>query len=62
MVICERGLIKMVNRGIDLRYYINVYGLMMLDLPRPRRKVSVIVNHDEWLPIIDGDTGKVVMV
>ena len=52
----------MVNRGIDLRYYINVYGLMMLDLPRPRRKVSVIVNHDEWLPIIDGDTGKVVMV
>ena len=47
---------------IDLNYYINVYDLMMLDLPRPKRKVSVIVNYDEWLPVIDGDTGRVVMV
>ena len=52
----------MSSHEIDLKYYINVYNLMNLDLPRPRRKVSVIVNNGEWLPIVDGDTGKVVMV
>ena len=47
---------------MDEKYYVNVKTLMDKMLPRPRRKVSVIVNYDEWLPIIDGDTGKVVMV
>lgn len=26
---------------IDLDYYINVYGLMMIDLPRPTPKVNL---------------------
>ena len=44
---------------IDLGYYINVYDLMRIDLPRPRpkRQVTVIADEDEWLPIIDGSTG-----
>jgi len=44
---------------IDLGYYINVYDLMRIDLPRPRpkRQVTIIVDDGEWLPIIDGATG-----
>lgn len=36
----------------DLDYYINVYDLMMIDLPRPRLKRTVIADPEEWLPII----------
>jgi hypothetical protein len=51
--------------GIDKKYYVNVREVMLKAyLPRPRRKhkISVIVSDGEWLPIIDGSTGKVVMV
>lgn len=43
---------------VDLRYYINVYDLMMLDLPRPRLKRTVIATPEEWLPIIGVDVGR----
>ena len=47
---------------IDLDYYINVYDLMMIDvpkcrLPRPKMKPSVFVMEDEWLPLITVETG-----
>ena len=45
--------------SIDLNYYINVYDLMMLDLPRPRLKRTIIVNDGEFLPLIDGSTGEI---
>ena len=41
---------------IDLAYYINVYDLMMMDLPHPRLKRTVIADPEEWLPIIGVDT------
>lgn len=46
---------------IDLDYYINVYDLMMIDvpkcrLPRPKMKPSVFVMEDEWLPLITVET------
>jgi len=44
---------------IDLAYYINVYDLMMSDLPRPRLKRTVVVCDGEFLPVIDGDTGEI---
>lgn len=37
---------------IDLDYYINVYDLMMIDLPHPKLKPTVIADPEEWLPII----------
>ena len=63
MVMLMRGEQKMAS--IDERYVINVAKLMQihtLPYPRKRRKISIIVNCDEWLPVIDGSTGKVVMV
>jgi hypothetical protein len=49
---------------IDLDSYINVYNLMMLDMPRcrlsrPKMKPRVIVNDGEFLPLIDGSTGEI---
>lgn len=45
----------------DLNFYINVKEVMLrrfLPRPKPRnRSVSVLVGVDEWLPLIDGDTG-----
>ena len=49
-----------MSESIDLSFYINVYDLMLLDLlprPRPKRQVTVIADTEEWLPIVDGDTG-----
>ena len=45
--------------------YVNVAKLMQihsLPYPRKKRKVSIIADPDEWLPVIDGSTGKVIMV
>lgn len=44
---------------IDLDFYVNVYDLMMSDLPRPRLKRTVVVGDGEFLPLIDGDTGEI---
>ena len=54
----------MISNRIDSRYYVNVKSLMREALPRPtlKRTISVIVNDGEWLPIMDGDTGKVVKI
>ena len=42
-----------MSEGIDLKYYINVYDLMMLDLPRPKLKPTVLVTGwNEWLPLV----------
>ena len=45
---------------MDFGYYVNVYELMVNDLPRPRLKGVFIRNHDEVLPLIDGSTGEIV--
>ena len=45
---------------MDSRFYDNVKSLMekqRIDLPRPRLKPTIIVNYDEWLPIIALETG-----
>ena len=42
---------------VDLNYYINVYDLMRIDLPRPRVKRAVVTS-EEWLPIIGVDVGR----
>ena len=50
---------------IDKRFIINVGELTekaYLPTPRRKRKISILVSHGEWLPVIDGDTGKVVMI
>lgn len=40
-------------------YYINVAKIMQEKqlLPRPRLKRTVIVNYDEWLPIVSVESG-----
>ena len=48
----------MTTDKIDPKYYINVKELMVRTLPRPTLKRTIIVDHDEWLPIIGVDTGK----
>ena len=45
--------------AIDLDYYINVYDLMMIDLPKPRLKRTILATDDEFLPLIDGNTGEI---
>lgn len=49
---------------IDEKYYINVKELMINRLPRPskKHKISVVINDGEWLPVIDGSTGKVMKI
>ena len=37
---------------IDLGYYINVYDLMMMDLPRPTLKKPLLDTDGEEIPII----------
>ena len=42
---------------MNKEYYINVKELMELTeprcrLPRPKHKPTIIVNHDEWLPLV----------
>lgn len=44
---------------MDNRYYINVKKLMTEKLPRPRLKPVIYIVDGEWLPLIDGDTGKI---
>ena len=46
---------------VDERFIIKVADLMETDslpYPRKKRKISILVNYGEWLPIIDGSTGK----
>ena len=50
-----------METGIDHHYLIRVRELM-LPRPTPIRRVSIIVNEGEWLPVIDGDTGEMVKV
>ena len=38
--------------GIDLNYLINVYDLMMIDLPRPSQKNPDLLEDGEDIPII----------
>ena len=53
------GFIKMKEHLIDERYYINVASKMKEKriYPRPRLKRTVIVNDNEWLPIVSVETG-----
>lgn len=46
-----------MNDVIDLNYLINVYDLMMLDLPRPTPKNPVFIEDGVELPVIlvDGE-------
>jgi len=42
---------------IDEKYYVNVASIMKLRtprcrLPRPKMKPRIIVDHDEWLPLV----------
>lgn len=47
----------MEDNKIDYKYYINVAKIMKVNvprcrLPRPKMKPTIIVDHDEWLPLI----------
>lgn len=53
--------LSFMETGIDHHYLIRVRELM-LPRPTPIRRVSIIVNEGEWLPVIDGDTGEMVKV
>ena len=44
---------------IDSDYYVNVNELMNSDLPRPRLKRTIVVTDDEFIPLIDGNTGEI---
>ena len=48
------GLIKMTLPKFNPKYYINVASKMKENniYPRPRLKRTVIVNDNEWLPIV----------
>ena len=47
---------------INPKYLVKVSELMdneeLKEYPKPKLKSKFIVNHDEILPIIDGDTGE----
>ena len=43
---------------IDLDYYINVYDLMMIDLPRPRPKNNDFFEDNVEIPIILVESGE----
>ena len=56
MVLLKGGCDKMTR--IDKKHYVNVKELMNKQLPKPRLKPTIIVDHNEWLPIIKVDTGR----
>lgn len=43
---------------IDLAYYINVYDLMMIDLPRPTPKNKNFFEDGVEIPVIPVPTGE----